>query len=94
MFRVVGKFQRQALARQLHGSAPRASFFKNLKDQIEKGIKEEGVDKDIKKVKVDMTKLSQDIEKSAEKFGESEKFKKIMKWVLRFQKLCDPMVFG
>ena len=72
---------RQVLSRQLHGSKPVGSFFKNLQENIKKGMED---DKDIKAAqeeigKIDMKKMAEDMKKSGEKYAESDKFKKIMK---------------
>jgi len=54
-----------------------SSFFKNLKEAVEKEAKKEKLDEETKKIKVDLDKIVEEQQTRAEKFAESDKFKKI-----------------
>merc|ERR1711937_146358 len=55
------------------------SFFKNLKEAVDKEAAKEGLKEDVKKTKIDLDKMMEEQKEKTEKFAQSEKFKKVLK---------------
>ena len=69
----------QVVRRNIHITRTSPSFFKNLKESLEKEAEKEDIKTDLKKTQVDLDKLVQEQKSQAKKFAESDKFKKVMK---------------
>ena len=69
----------QVVRRNIHITRSSPSFFKNLKEAVDKEAAKEGIKDDLKKTQVDFEKLAEEQKARAEKFAESDKFKKVLK---------------
>jgi len=65
--------------RNIHITRTSPSFFKNLKESIDKEAAKEGIKEDLKKTQIDLDKIVEEQKLKAEKFAESDKFKKVLK---------------
>lgn len=69
----------QVVRRNIHITRTSPSFFKNLKESIDKEAEKEGIKEDLKKTQIDLEQIAQEQKIKAEKFAESDKFKKVLK---------------
>lgn len=81
IFRMLRKLNiaSQVVRRNIHITRTSPSFFKNLKESIDKEAAKEGIKEDLKKTQIDLEQIAQEQKIKAEKFAESDKFKKVLK---------------
>ena len=85
MFRLGNSLRPLISSRSIQTSRNALGFFSNLKEELKEGAKKEGLDKDLKESQLTMAEYREKMKKEQlEKFGDSEKFKKLKKFDLSF----------